>query len=209
MKKRKNIYAVYGMMEYQTFVKVGRNSIKVSFTGGSISNGCAQPARYMTSNLIMQNAIEASEDFKRGRIKRERSIVLKEELVVERNRPKVLAPEKPAGDEDSSLRSEHCTDAPGASGEPEVAGEVTPEHEEPEEPVVPEWLEEAIQEAEEPEEPEVAEASEGGLEVVEASCKDVAKQYLQEHFGENPTPLRTRDDVQKCAAKYGIIFNFV
>lgn len=196
MKKRKNIYAVYGMMEYQTFVKVGRNSIKVSFTGGSISNGCAQPARYMTSNLIMQNAIEASEDFKRGRIKRERSIVLKEELVVERNRPKVLAPEKPAGDEDSSLRSEHCTDAPGAP-------------EEPEEPVVPEWLEEAIQEAEEPEEPEVAEASEGGLEVVDASCKDVAKQYLQEHFGENPTPLRTRDDVQKCAAKYGIIFNFV
>ena len=47
------------------------------------------------------------------------------------------------------------------------------------------------------------------LETVEVSCKDVAKQYLEEHYGENPTPLRTIKDVQECAAKYGIRFDFV
>ena len=50
---------------------------------------------------------------------------------------------------------------------------------------------------------------ESKLEVVEVSCKDVAKQYLQEHFNENPTPLRTIANVQECAAKYGITFSFV
>lgn len=56
---------------------------------------------------------------------------------------------------------------------------------------------------------EEAPVSSEGLEVIEASCKDVAKQYLQEHFGENPAKLRTRDDVQKCAEKYGLTFNFI
>ena len=46
-------------------------------------------------------------------------------------------------------------------------------------------------------------------ELVEVSCKDVAKQYLQEHFGEKPARLRTIADVQECAAKYGITFKFV
>lgn len=46
-------------------------------------------------------------------------------------------------------------------------------------------------------------------ELVEVSCKDVAKQYLQEHYGEKPARLRTIADVQECAAKYGITFKFV
>lgn len=65
-----------------------------------------------------------------------------------------------------------------------------------------ETAEEREGEAETAEEPE-------GLETVDASCKDVAKQYLQEHFGENPAKLRTRQDVQDCAARHGITFNFV
>lgn len=65
-------------------------------------------------------------------------------------------------------------------------------------------------EAETAEVPEVETGEEPeGLETVDASCKDVAKQYLQEHFGENPAKLRTRQDVQDCAARHGITFNFV
>ena len=53
------------------------------------------------------------------------------------------------------------------------------------------------------------ESGEVAPELVEVSCKDVAKQYLQEHFGEKPARLRTIADVQECAAKYGITFKFV
>ncbi len=56
---------------------------------------------------------------------------------------------------------------------------------------------------------EMEDAAGDGLEVIEVSCKDVAKQYLQEHYGERPAPLRTIADVQECAAKYGITFVFV
>lgn len=82
MKKKRIIYSVHGMMEYQTIVRVGKNNVKVCFTGGSISNGCAQPARYSTDNLIMQHAIESCEDFRRGRISRERTITLNEDLII-------------------------------------------------------------------------------------------------------------------------------
>ena len=49
----------------------------------------------------------------------------------------------------------------------------------------------------------------GKADVVEVSCRDVAKQYLQEHYGENPARLRRIADIQECAAKYGITFSFV
>lgn len=182
MKKKRKIYAVHGMMEYQTIAWVGKNSIKIGFTGGSICNGCTQPARYSTSHLIVQEAIERSEDFRRGRIRLEQTIPLDEELIIER----------------ATLNS---------GSEPEGAQGVMPDN-----PAAETYGNDA-----EPEEAEDApaddvdtkEAAPGALEVVDASCKDVAKQYLEEHYGETPTPLRTRDDVQRCAAKHGITFNFV
>ena len=199
MKKLKKVYAVNGMMEYQTVVKLGKNKVKVSFTGGSVSNGCAQPARYMTSDLIMQGAIEGSADYASGRIRLERSIVLKDELKIERGRGKrtiACAIEKEV--------------ARAAEVAKETAGAPYPAAEELRQPIV-EDTEVDEQPAEVETEVEAEEAAESNkeIEVVEVSCKDVAKQYLQEHYGEAPAPLRTRDDVQRCAAKYGITFNFV
>lgn len=247
MKKKRIIYAVQGMMEYQTIVKVGRNSVKVGFSGGSISNGCAQPARYSTSSLIMQNAIEACEDYRRGRIRRERVITLDEDIVVERNRPaskletmlresvgtglaeargldkkadafagaeapaqeQIMAPcDKPAMATEQELMIAPC-DKPGteAPAQEQImeSGAETPATD------AEETAAEAVRADAVAEDADaVAEdAEKGSLEVLEASCKDVAKQYLQEHYGENPSRLRTRDDVQACAAKYGITFSFV
>lgn len=177
MKKKRKTYAVQGMMEYHTTARIGRNSIKVSFTGGSISNGCAQPARYTTSNLIMQNAIEGCADFLSGRIRLERVRELDEEIRIE----------APTGSAEASPE-ERPADAESISPEDRPA-DAAEEHFGNQEQEMP--------------------AEEAELEVVEASCKDVAKQYLEEHFGENPAKLRTRDDVQRCAAGHGIRFEFV
>lgn len=46
------------------------------------------------------------------------------------------------------------------------------------------------------------------FQILEMSCKDVAKQFLEEKFGENPAKLRTRADIADCAAKYGIKFEY-
>ncbi|MDE7441688.1 MAG: hypothetical protein K2M69_05960 [Muribaculaceae bacterium] len=76
------------------------------------------------------------------------------------------------------------------------------------EALAPEQTAGALQEAASTEEDQ--DQQEGGkADVIEVSCRDVAKQYLQEHYGENPAPLRRIADIQECAAKYGITFNFV
>lgn len=171
------------MMEYQTIVKVGRNSVKVNFSGGSISNGCMQPARFSTKNLIIQNAIEASDEFMKGRIRLEKAIPLNEEIRVEK-------PETPTPGTSES-RPQHNEEADGTEtqGEPEAP--------------TPRQTETSATSTDEAEGPDNGSS---GLMEVEVSCKDVAKQYLQDHFSERPAPLRTWNDVQACAAKYGLIF---
>lgn len=198
MKKKLKIYAVAGMMEYQTIVKVGKNSVKVNFSGGSISNGCMQPARFSTKNLIIQNAIETSDEFIKGRIKLEKAIPLNEEIKVEKPTGKVKSDDdlsQSAETVKENLLAKDLTITPlSASPTCETDSEKTPE-DKPEE--TDGEAETAVQESEE---------SPAGLEEVEVSCKDVAKQYLQDHFDERPAPLRTWADVQACAAKHGIIF---
>ena len=216
MKKLKKVYAVNGMMEYQTVVKLGKNKVKVSFTGGSVSNGCAQPARYMTSDLIMQGAIEGSADYASGRIRLERSIVLKDELKIERARGKRTIAH--TIEKEVARAAEVAKETAGAPypaaeelRQPIVEDTVVEDTEVDEQPAEVEAEVETEEAAEVETEVETGDAAESNkeIEVVEVSCKDVAKQYLQEHYGEAPAPLRTRDDVQRCAAKYGITFNFV
>lgn len=196
MKKKIKTYSVAGMMEYQTLVRIGKNSTKINFTGGSISNGCTQPARFSTKNLIIQNAIEGSDEFKRGRIRLERAIDLNEEIIVEKPDPKMHNAQSRGG-------GERRVETPDRIGESKETGAEAPAQEQISE------MDEATGEPEAIAEPEAtveSEAETGSLTEVEVSCKDIAKQYLADHYGERPAPLRTWVDVQACAAKYGITF---
>lgn len=85
MKKKRIIYGVYGMMEYQSVVRIGKNLIKVHFADGSTTATGITPATFSSENIMMQNAIESCEDFRRGRIKRVRVIELNEEIVIDHN----------------------------------------------------------------------------------------------------------------------------
>ena len=189
MKKQAKTYAIDGMMEYQTIVRIGKSITKVNFTGGSINNGCRRPARFMTKNLVIQNAIEASNEYKRGRIRLERTITLNEEIPIEgprtiRYEAEIGEPSPEDGPADAALSpDDKPADAEPSPGDKPADAILSPA-----------------------DKPADEEGEAEGLTEVEATCKDVAKQYLQDHFGERPAPLRTWADVQACAAKHGITF---
>lgn len=73
------------MMEYQAIIKIGRATLKVLFTDGSLTAFGQNPAKYTTSDFVVQHAIENSSDFKRGRITVVNAIELDEEVRIERN----------------------------------------------------------------------------------------------------------------------------
>lgn len=89
MKKKRITYGVYGFMEYQSLIKVGPATMKVTFTDGSMNAMGTTPATFATNNLIVQRSIEFSRDFKRGLIKRVSVVELNQEEVLGRNPVKV------------------------------------------------------------------------------------------------------------------------
>ncbi len=65
----KKLYEVRGMMEWHPMFAVGRARIQVAFTGGHLGDGCCTPAKYVTSDPVVQRVIESSVHFRTGRIK--------------------------------------------------------------------------------------------------------------------------------------------
>ncbi|MDE7160587.1 MAG: hypothetical protein K2O24_07080 [Muribaculaceae bacterium] len=61
-------YAIKGLMEFQALIPAGRSSIRIPFTGGSMSGYGVTPATFSTADPGLQHLIEASPDFRRGRI---------------------------------------------------------------------------------------------------------------------------------------------
>ena len=187
MKKKQITYGVSGMMEYQAVVKVGKKNVSINFSDGSISSMGTNPATYTTDNIIMQNAIESSNDFKRGRIHIVRTIDLEEELHVLRNRPKAAQSPTPAASSKLGNETE-----PGACNGAEEDENTSQEESNPNAPDAPE-------------EPEEATAT---LTQVEFSCNDDAKDYL-EQFGYVRSKLRNRDDIIAAGMAHNVEIIFV
>lgn len=178
------------MMEYQAVVKVGKKNVSINFSDGSISAMGTNPATFTTSNIIIQNAIEASNDFKRGRISIVRSIDLTEELPIFRNAP---APAPMPAKQTMSDEPTKQDDAPAE--QVETAEEVA----------------EQVAEQTEAETAEAAEAAEepANLTQVEFSCNDDAKDYLEQTFGLIRSKLRNREDIVNAGKQNGVEILFV
>ncbi len=203
MKRYKKTYAIFHLTEKHTVFFLGKTKVHVSFTGGIVTKRGVTPATYTTDDPIVQFAIEQSADFKKGAISLRSKYPVQGEVKIGKNEPEPPAPEQPKN-------AEELPEQPKAEATEEVTAEAT--HEAEAENALAAETEETADTEEEnaPEAEAQAEANnEAGLTVVEVSCKDVAKQYLQEHYDEKPAPLRTIADVQECAAKYGITFSFV
>ena len=218
MKKKRITYGVYGMMEYQAIIKIGRATLKVMFTDGSITAMGQNPAQYTTSDFIVQHAIENSSDFKKGRIHVVNTIELDEEVHIERNpaKPSTQQAPSPAEAKPVAATAAKVEEPQGIADEPTEktdavdADEVesamldTPAPEvdiEPIEDEVPSTEEDAA---------ELSESdNEEGLTEVEFSTNQEAKDYLTKTFGVKSSTMKNRADIVAIGEANGVKIIFV
>lgn len=139
------------------------------------------PATYTTSSFLIQQAIENSNEFKRGRILIVRTIELDEEIHIERPKP---AP-TPTPTAEAEKVPEPTEEAAAAAAEVNAEDGATSE-EQPEEsaPTAP-------------------------LTQVEFSCNDDAKDYLEQTFGYVRSKLRNREDIINAGKAHNVEIIFV
>ena len=218
MKKKRITYGVHGMMEYQAIIKIGRATLKVLFTDGSMTAIGQNPAKYTTSDFLVQHAIENSSEFKRGRITVVDTIELDEEVRIERNPAKPSTQQAPSPAEvkpvaataakveepqdiaDEPTEETNAVDA----DEAESASADTPATEvdiEPIEDEVPSTEEDAA---------ELSESdNEDGLTEVEFSTNQEAKDYLTKTFGVKSGTMKNRADIVAIGEANGVKIIFI
>ena len=64
----KKTYYAKGMLEWSMKLKLNDASLRIHFTGGTITLDGISPARFVTTNPAIQHIIENSGDFKKRRI---------------------------------------------------------------------------------------------------------------------------------------------
>lgn len=218
MKKKRITYGVHGMMEYQSIIKIGRATLKVLFTDGSMTAIGQNPAKYTTSDFLVQHAIENSSEFKRGRITVVDTIELDEEVRIERNpakpstqqapspaevKPVVATAAKVEEPQDIADEPTEETNAVDAD-EAESASADTPATEVDIEPI-----EDEVTSTEE----DAAELSENdnedGLTEVEFSTNQEAKDYLTKTFGVKSDTMKNRADIVAIGEANGVKIIFI
>lgn len=206
------------MMEYQAIIKIGRATLKVMFTDGSITAMGQNPAQYTTSDFIVQHAIENSSDFKKGRIHVVNTIELDEEVRIERNpaKPTTLHAPSPAEAKPVAATAAKVEEPQDIADEPtektnavdadeaESASADTPATEvdiEPIEDEVPSTEEDAA---------ELSESdNEDGLTEVEFCTNQEAKDYLTKTFGVKSGTMKNRADIVAIGEANGVKIIFV
>ena len=218
MKKKRITYGVHGMMEYQSIIKIGRATLKVLFTDGSMTAIGQNPAKYTTSDFLVQHAIENSSEFKRGRITVVDTIELDEEVRIERNpaKPSTQQAPSPAEAKPVAATAAKVEEPQGIADEPtektdavdadeaESASADTPAPEvdiEPIEDEVPSTEEDAA---------ELSESdNEDGLTEVEFSTNQEAKDYLTKTFGVKSDTMKNRADIVAIGEANGVKIIFI
>ena len=218
MKKKRITYGVHGMMEYQSIIKIGRATLKVLFTDGSITAIGQNPAKYTTSDFLVQHAIENSSEFKRGRITVVDTIELDEEVHIERNpaKPSTQQAPSPAEAKPVAATAAKVEEPQGIADEPteetnavdadeaESASADTPATEvdiEPIEDEVPSTEEDAAELSEND--------NEEGLTEVEFSTNQEAKDYLTKTFGVKSGTMKNRADIVAIGEANGVKIIFI
>ena len=222
MKKKRITYGVYGMMEYQTIIKIGRATLKVLFTDGSMTAIGQNPAKYTTSDFLVQRAIENSSEYKKGRIVTVNTIELDEEVRIERNPAKPstqtakVAAKAVIEDKPAEASLSHTTpvaeDVADETTEEADAGVVTPTDEADAETIEEEPETESETNVEEDttsEETAAEDNTADGKTEVEFTDNQEAKDYIFKNFGVKPGSMRNREDIKAVGETYGVKITFV
>lgn len=206
MKKKRITYGVFGMMEYQSIIKIGRATLKVLFTDGSITSLGQNPAQYTTSDFIVQHAIENSSDFKRGRIRVVNTIELDEDVRIERNH----AASTQTAPAQTAVNVEDATEsAAPANDEATAVADVSETKEETETETASDAVEDTTEAASETTEEAEGKAEEAATPTeVEFGTNQEAKDYLANTFGVKGA-LKTRAEIIAAGETYGVKITFV
>lgn len=68
--KKRITYEIHGQIERNSYFRIGKALVRIEFTGGAINSTGVYPAHYVTENPLFQRAIENSDAFRSGEIKR-------------------------------------------------------------------------------------------------------------------------------------------
>lgn len=179
------------MMEYQSLIRFGKNTLKVTFTGGSMNAIGVTPATFTTNNFLIQQAIENSNEFKCGRISFVKVVELDEELRIERAKPAPVAVPQNVAEAPIASKAPAAPKSEGVNIVEDTKGETAYLTTPTTEPLPEKQENVAI------------------MTQVEFSCNDDAKDYLEQTFGFVRSKLRNREDIINAGKTHGIDIIFV
>lgn len=198
-------------MEWVALIECGKATVKVHFSGGSLTGYGVTPAEFTTQNPMTQAIIENSKEFKNGKI-----FLLREIEGTGKFKEFVRGQHANEGNHlggqaaTASAIAGTALDADGTSKAPTTA---SVDDEEPmDDPINDEETEPADDEnsidASEAETVEDSEAtvSADGKAIIDVTDLDDARDYLCENFGIARSSLRSNVSVPRAAEEHNIVF---
>lgn len=219
MNAKRKTYGVSGYMEWVALIECGKATVKVHFSGGSLTGYGVTPAEFTTQNPMTQAIIENSKEFKSGKI-----FLLREIEGTGKFKEFVRGQHANEGNHLGGLAATASAiagtalDADGTSKTPAAA---SADDEEPmSDPINDEETEPADDEETEPAddeestddtEAETVEDSEAtvtadGKAIIDVTDIDDARDYLCENFGIARSSLRSNVSVFRAAEEHNIVF---
>lgn len=211
MNAKRKTYGVSGYMEWVALIECGKATVKVHFSGGSLTGYGVTPAEFTTQNPMTQAIIENSKEFKSGKI-----FLLREIDGTGKFKEFVRGQHANEGNHlggqaaTASAIAGTALDADGTSKTPAAA---SADDEEPmDDPINDEETEPADDEnSTDASEAETVEDSEAtvtadGMAIIDVTDIDDARDYLCENFGIARSSLRTNVSVPRVAKEHNIVF---
>lgn len=210
MNAKRKTYGVSGYMEWVALIECGKATVKVHFSGGSLTGYGVTPAEFTTQNPMTQAIIENSKEFKSGKI-----FLLREIEGTGKFKEFVRGQHANEGNHlggqaaTASAIAGTALDADGTSKTPAAA---SADDEEPmSDPINDEETEPADDESTDDTEAETVEDSEAtvtadGKAIIDVTDLDDARDYLCENFGIARSSLRSNVSVPRAAEEHNIVF---
>lgn len=211
MNAKRKTYGVSGYMEWVALIECGKATVKVHFSGGSLTGYGVTPAEFTTQNPMTQAIIENSKEFKSGKI-----FLLREIEGTGKFKEFVRGQHANEGNHlggqaaTASAIAGTSLDADGTSKTPKV--EQTDADEPMGDPINDEETEPADDEVSTDDtEAETVEDSEAtvtadGKAIIDVTDLDDARDYLCENFGIARSSLRSNVSVYRAAEEHNIVF---
>lgn len=193
MNAKRKTYGVSGYMEWVALIECGKATVKVHFSGGSLTGYGVTPAEFTTQNPMTQAIIENSKEFKNGKI-----FLLREIEGTGKFKEFVRGQHANEGNHlggqaaTASAIAGTALDADGTSKAPTAASVDDEESTDDTEA-------ETVVDSE-------ATVTADGKAIIDVTDIDDARDYLCENFGIARSSLRSNVSVYRAAEEHNIVF---